>query len=450
MRARRGSPAPAEIAAQTPAGRDRAIDVIRIVSLLVVVAGHSVMAVSMIRDDVLIWDNLLATSTWGAPLTWIFQVMPLFFFAGTAAGVASWRPGASWGGWLMRRCVRLYRPVFYYLAFWAVALAGLRPILPEHVYDPIAGVSIQLLWFLGAYVLVLAAVPLLSRIGTAARLATGVAGVYAMAAVVDAIRVHNPAAAPLGAANLLVWVIPGMFGVAYRRSLLSGRAALVTGLVMVGVNVSLCRYGPYDPSLVGVDGQRLANMAPPSLLMAGHAIMICALAVAAAPVIARWARRPRVWWLTVLGNSGAMTLYLWHLPALLGMHLLFDVAGWPRLPGQPHLVALGVVQLTLMTVLVGALFVALRPLETRTLPWWDGVVAEPSGRKSAAVGALVCAASAALLASVKWGLKDDGVFCVAVMLAGVITARRLAGHTADTPEPVATRPGSQLDVGVLG
>lgn len=43
--------------------------------------------------------------------------MPLFFFAGAAACVLSWRPGASWGGWLMKRCTRLYRPVLYYLAF---------------------------------------------------------------------------------------------------------------------------------------------------------------------------------------------------------------------------------------------------------------------------------------------------------------------------------------------
>lgn len=123
-------------------------------------------------------------------------------------------------------------PVFYYLAFWVSALAILRYFLPEHVYEPVAGISIQLLWFLGAYVLVLAAVPLLS----------------------------------------------GMLGVAYRRHLLAGRAAL----------------------LLGIETQQLKNMTPPSLLLVGHAIILCALAIAAATVIARWARRPRVWWLTAL------------------------------------------------------------------------------------------------------------------------------------------------------
>ena len=157
-------PSPAEVEANTPATRDRAIDVIRIVSLVGVVVGHTIMATSIIRDDVFIWSNLLTASVIFQALTWVFQIMPLFFFAGVAACVDSWHSGDAWGNWLMRRCTRLYRPVFYYLAFWISALAILRYFLPEHVYDPVAGISIQLLWFLGAYVLVLAAVPLLARI----------------------------------------------------------------------------------------------------------------------------------------------------------------------------------------------------------------------------------------------------------------------------------------------
>jgi hypothetical protein len=44
---------PAEIEAGTPATRDRAIDVIRIVSLVAVVVGHTIMATSTLRDGVL-------------------------------------------------------------------------------------------------------------------------------------------------------------------------------------------------------------------------------------------------------------------------------------------------------------------------------------------------------------------------------------------------------------
>ena len=119
-------PAPTELADRTPVDRDRAIDVIRITALFGVVVGHTVMAISIIRSHVLIWDNLLTTSPVFQALTWIFQIMPLFFFAGAAACGASWRPGTNWGGWLLKRCSRLFRPVFYYFAFWAVA--------PDHAF----------------------------------------------------------------------------------------------------------------------------------------------------------------------------------------------------------------------------------------------------------------------------------------------------------------------------
>jgi hypothetical protein len=420
-------PTPAEVEANTPAARDRAIDVIRIVSLVGVVVGHTIMATSIIRDDVLIWSNLLTASVAFQALTWVFQVMPLFFFAGVAACVDSWHSGDSWGNWLMRRCTRLYRPVFYYLAFWISALAILRYFLPEHVYDPVAGISIQLLWFLGAYVLVLAAVPLLERITTSGGLIGAVAGTYAFVAVVDAIRINGDVPVGFGYLNLVAWLIPGMLGVAYRRHLLAGRAALMLGAVMLAVNLGLIWLGPYELSLVGIETQHVKNMTPPSLLLAGHAIMLCAFAIAAAPAVARWARRPRVWWLTAIGNSGAMTLYLWHIPALLFMHLVFDYLGYPRFDaGSAGFIALSILQLIVMAVLVTTAFVALRPLEYSPLPLWDGGYVAATGPRSAAVGVLLCVAGTATLASVGWGLKGPGLYCVAVMLAALVGARFLA------------------------
>lgn len=420
-------PGPAELAAATPADRDRAVDVMRIAALVGVVAGHTVMATSVIRDRVLIWDNLLTTSTAFQLLTWVLQIMPLFFFAGAAACLPSWRPGADWGGWLMKRCLRLFRPVFYYLAFWAGALTVLHPLLPRHVYEPVAGVSIQLLWFLGAYVLVLAAMPMLYRITTTARLVAGAAGVYAGIAVVDVARLHWPALAPLGYLNLAVWLIPAMFGVAYRRGLLDRAAAPRVAAVMLAVNAALGWFGPYQPSMVGTGDHQLSNTSPPSLLLAGHAIVMSALAIWAAPAITRWAQRPRVWWLTAIGNSGAMTLYLWHIPVLLGVHLLFDGLGLPRYPGLPHFVALSVVQLLLVAAVVAVAFVALRPLENNPLPGWDCPLAVAPGR-GPVVGVLLMVAGAATLVAIKWGLKDDGLVCVAVLLAALVSARVLAAQ----------------------
>jgi hypothetical protein len=60
------------------------------------------------------------------------------------------------------------------------------------------------------------------------------------------------------------------------------------------------------------------------------------------------------------------------------------------------------------------------------LPRWDGGLVARRGGRSLAVGALLCVAGAATLASVGWGLKDQGLYCVAVMLIALVTARGLA------------------------
>lgn len=419
-------PTAADIDANTPPDRDRAVDVIRIGALVGVVAGHTVMATSVITDDVFHWGNLLTTSWVFQALTWVFQIMPLFFFAGVAASVGSYRPADSWGGWLLKRCTRLYRPVFSYLAFWAVTLVVLSHLLPVHVYEPVAGISVQLLWFLGAYVLVLAAVPLLTRLTTTTRVIVAVAGIYGVIAVVDVVRINESGWAALAYVNFIGWLIPGVLGVAYRRELLRPRPALLLGVGMLVVNIALHRFGPYQLSLVGIDAEGVRNMTPPSLLLAGHAIMLCAFAIAAAPAITRWAARPGVWRVAVIGNSGAMTLYLWHMPLLLGMHLAFDYVGLPRYPGEPHLVLLSVIQLAIMAVAMSATFVALRPLENNPLPLWDGGVVAQPGPRGTAVGVLLCVVGAATLASCAWGLKDQGLWCVAVMLTGLVAARMLA------------------------
>ena len=429
-------PRPDDVEAATPPERDRAIDVIRITALAGVVVGHTVMATSTIRDDVFVWTNLLSVSPVFQALTWVFQIMPLFFFAGVAASVQTWTPGTSWGGWLMRRCTRLYRPVFSYLAFWGVTLAVAKQVLPVHVYEPVAGISIQLLWFLGAYVLVLATVPLLARITTTRRFVATVALLYVMVAAVDLLRITHDGWSALGYVNFAMWLIPGAFGVAYRRGLVTGRAALTTAAVAFGVNVALVASGPYELSLVGLESQQLKNMTPPSLLLAGHAIMMCALAIAAGPAIGRWARRPRVWWATAIGNSGAMTLYLWHIPPLLAMHLAFDYLGYPRFdPAAPLFLVVSALQVAIMAVAVGAAFVLLRPLENGPLPWWDGGRVARPGLRSAAVGTLLCIAGAATLASVGWGLKDLGLPLVAVMLCALAAARALADEGRAVSQP---------------
>lgn len=202
-------------------------------------------------------------------------------------------------------------------------------------------------------------------------------------------------------------------------------STVVTSVSLFVTNIALLRWKPYELSLVGIEGQRLPNMSPPSLLLAGHPIILSALAIAAAPRIARWAQRPRVWWLTAIGDSGAMTLYLWHMPVLPRVHLLFDTSG-RRQPGQQGFLTISIEQFFITVGVMAVLFIALRPLENNPLPSWDGVPAITTVWRGAVIGMLLCVAGATILAAVQWGLKDDRLACVADMLTALVAARLLA------------------------
>ena len=71
-----------QMAAQTPAERNRYVDFLRSVSILVVIIGHWLIATAYIVDGDIEVGHLLA----GRPrlhwLTWLFQVMPIFFIVG--------------------------------------------------------------------------------------------------------------------------------------------------------------------------------------------------------------------------------------------------------------------------------------------------------------------------------------------------------------------------------
>ena len=57
----------------------------------------------------------------------------------------------QWGAWLLARAQRLCRPVFWYLAFWTVALAVASMILGADSAVGFGRECVALLWFLGGW-----------------------------------------------------------------------------------------------------------------------------------------------------------------------------------------------------------------------------------------------------------------------------------------------------------
>ncbi|HJX20414.1 MAG TPA: hypothetical protein VJ454_05440, partial [Steroidobacteraceae bacterium] len=144
------------VADNTSPGRDRAVDVARLAALVVVIFGHCALLLATIDADGLRIGNLLGELPAIAPVTWVVQVMPLFFLAGGAAGAYGWRSGTPWGTWLFTRAQRLCRPVFWYLAACAVGLLVTRTLLGAESAAALGRECVALLWFLGVYLVVLA------------------------------------------------------------------------------------------------------------------------------------------------------------------------------------------------------------------------------------------------------------------------------------------------------
>ncbi|HYO04757.1 MAG TPA: acyltransferase [Mycobacterium sp.] len=411
--------------------RDRAVDVARLGALIVVMFGHCALLLATIDAGGLRIGNLLGELPALAPITWAVQVMPLFFLAGGAAGAYGWKPGTAWGTWLFTRSQRLCRPVFWYLAAWVVGLLVTRLVLGAESAAGLGRECVALLWFLGVYLVVLAFVPALTRLRTGRAVALVVVALLAAAGAMDAIRLAlgTPEA---GVANFVfVWLIPIVIGVAYAKRLIGPRAALAVAAVAFAAQVVAVMAGPYEVSLVVTGTERLSNVSPPTLLLALHCTWMSCLFVAAAGTIRRWAARPRVWRVVAVGNGGAMTLYLWHIPAiavatfaLLAVGVdAYDVHApgfWGRLA----------VRAAVFAVVMALAFMLLSPLEHRRLPWWDAR-ARATGAGSVAAGLLVCAAGVALLLMAKEGLSGvSGWSSLGFFVGAAAVARMCAGSTS--------------------
>nr|WP_064572037.1 acyltransferase family protein [Gordonia sp. LAM0048] len=427
-----GLPTPRELDALT-GHRDRVIDLIRIVSLVVVVAGHSIMLTVEVADGSIELGNTLGEVPALQPATWLLQVLPLFFFAGAAAATRGWTSRGesdtpTAGQWLLARTQRLLRPVFWYLGAVVAVYAVLSRIGAVATADVVARLGVQLLWFLGAYLLVLAVVPFLQRLSSAGGVAVALGVCWGSTALVDAVRLADGPAA-LGYLNFLtVWTIPAVLGIAYAKRILRPGIALMVAVGGLAVDAALVSWGPYEVSLVTVPGQQLSNMSPPSLLLAGHAIVLCAGAIAVRRFLAVLADRPMVWWWVVLGNRGAMTLYLWHLPVLAAIVGTCAALGVDR--ADVHSASFPVIvgaQTVLLLAVMLPVVAVLSPLENRSLPWWDDPIARRSGPvRSAALLTVLAGLGVAILMLARGGLIGDGVWWLVLGLACAIGARRLA------------------------
>lgn len=308
--------------AATPAHRDRFIDFLRVASLLVVVLGHWTMATIIVGDDGGVRGaNALAAMPYLQPLTWVLQVMPLFFVAGGFANATVWsrvrRGGGDYAEYLHARLTRLVRPV---LVFVAVAYAGLGVArwagLSPDLVELVGGLLGQPLWFLGVYVVVTAAAP--AMWAWHRRQPVVALGALAAAAVtVDLVRLAG--ATEVGYLNLaFVWLVAAQLGFWYvdgRLQRLSRPVLWAVVTAAVATLVLLTGPGPYAVSMVGLPGE-VSNMSPPTVCLLVLTFGQAAAAMLVRRRIVAWLERPRAWAAVVAVGAMAMTIYVWHLAVL--------------------------------------------------------------------------------------------------------------------------------------
>jgi hypothetical protein len=319
-----------DIAAATPADRDRWVDTMRVGSLLVVILGHWLMVV--LTDDGQI-TNALALVPALQPVTWVLQVMPLFFLVGGVAHAHTLEsldrrrpPGPGrYAVFFHRRAWRLLRPTLAFLVVWvalgvAAHLSGLTSRTDEVgrlARDALVMVP-QLLWFVGIYLGACAFAPLMRDLHRRWGLRV-VAVLVALAVVVDVVR-FNGGPELVGNLNFaLVWLALHQLGFAWRDGLLTTGRGWAMAVVGYGAMLLAVTVGPYPTSMVGLPGEEVSNMAPPTAALLAQGIGICGLAVVLRPVMTGVLARARVWAAVVVVSPFAMTAFLWHLTALMAV-----------------------------------------------------------------------------------------------------------------------------------
>ncbi|WP_425246060.1 acyltransferase family protein [Streptomyces sp. NEAU-NA10] len=339
--------AAARIDAATPPQHDRAVDALRALAILGVVLGHWLVTALVADGGALRTASPLGSMPWLAPVSWMFQTLAVFFMVGghvatrslASARARAGTAGASgmrrthgadgtrvYGAWLRARLARLFTPVAAVLGVWTVAAVGLllggASFVTVHT---VVKLALSPLWFLLVFAALTAATPLLARLSP----------LWPLAVVlhVDLVRFGLGGPSWLGWVNVAAgWLVPYTLGAAWTRGELerprAGWILLTGGAVTTAV---LIGWAGYPASMVGVPGETVSNLDPPTLAAVTFGLAQCGAALLLRDRLRGAMRRPVAWAAVALVNLSAMTVFLWHQTALMATTATGLLAG--RLPG---------------------------------------------------------------------------------------------------------------------
>jgi peptidoglycan/LPS O-acetylase OafA/YrhL len=353
-----------EMVARTPATRDRYVDFLRAFSICAVVLGHWFIGLIYWERGVIGIHSAVGVTSGMWLGTWLFQVMPIFFFVGGFSNLVTFesfeRRGEPTSAFVRTRLWRLLKPSLVFVAVWlaiqiALHLSNTGAPTGPRIWDdtrllrgmlpPGATLPFGPLWFLGVYAVVLVVSPWMIRLHRR----VGWWAPAAMAAgtvAVDAIGFGSGNWAVRWVNVALVLLFPHQLGFFYadgRLTRLPRRVFWAMALGGLGLLVVLTtpwvwqavvgdvRYewfpeiGYYPKSLLGTDVEPISNAYPPTVCYLVQAVWSIGAAMLLRPSLSRWLQHPGPWKVTIYLNSVIMTLFLWHMTA----YLLAIMVLWP-------------------------------------------------------------------------------------------------------------------------
>lgn len=300
-----------------PSPRNHAADLYRVLALVMVVIGHWITAALTYRDGAFYRQNPLVELPWTQWLTWLFQVVPVFFVVAGYASAVSWGrladDGPSRQAWIRHRLTRPLGPTAVYVLIALLVVAGLAAVgVPGAELDFGAWAVAMHLWFLGIYVLVIALTPVAVSAHRRWGLWVPVALVIAVAAV-DAATIGAGVPYLDWLNYLLPWAALYQLGIAWQDGALRARHEVPLAIASAAALVLLVTVGPYPISMIGVPGQTLNNTSPPNLALLALGLTQTGLVLAVAPVVNRALNSARAQRFLAVANDNVMALYLWHM-----------------------------------------------------------------------------------------------------------------------------------------
>jgi len=323
-----------DLAPAPPATRDRSLDLLRALAMFVVVAWHWVFTIPTWQEDGPHVDNPISDLPALGYLTWVLQVMPLFFLVGgllTSHSTAGLTTTAERWAWVRRRAGRLAGPAVPLVAvlallFTAALLAG-QPAVARAVF-----LTATPLWFLVSYLLITVLLP---AYGAAARRwpVGHVAALVLWCVAWDVARFSGLVEGPVTWLSMVVvWLAVHQMGSLIDR--IDRRGAAVLGVAGSATLLVATHLGPYPVSMVGTRSEEVSNMGPATAVIVALAGVQLALVVVLRSTLDLFAQR----WAGAIDAASrhAMPVYVWHMVGFSACVLVVVALGL-EMPHDPTL-----------------------------------------------------------------------------------------------------------------